>query len=74
MLDTAPSSHKFYSCDFQPSDPKCIMKFVRKEVTLLSANLPPGIIVKSFEDRMVSRAVNPQFQITVGLAFTVRYC
>ena len=37
---------------YQPHDPKALLKFVRKEVQLLRSNLPKGIFVKTFEDRM----------------------
>ncbi|TRY69586.1 hypothetical protein TCAL_05230 [Tigriopus californicus] len=50
--ESAPGNHKFKLSLFQPIDPKNFIKFVRKEVNLLKTNLPEGIFVKAFEDRM----------------------
>ena len=51
-LETAPSTHKFYNEKHQPRDPKQFLKNVRREIQLLRTNLPPGIVVKTFEDRL----------------------
>ncbi|XP_062582849.1 (E3-independent) E2 ubiquitin-conjugating enzyme UBE2O-like isoform X2 [Saccostrea cucullata] len=52
MCETAPSTHNFASKVYSPQDPKSFLRAVRKEYQLLQSNLPNGIIVKGFEDRM----------------------
>ena len=52
MCDTVPSSHKFKLTLFQPSNMKLFIKHVRKELKLLQCSLPPGIVVKGYEERM----------------------
>ena len=54
MASSAPDEHKFKLAIFQPTEPKNFLKFVRKEIKLLESNLPDGIHVKCFEDRMVN--------------------
>lgn len=39
--------------EFQPAEPKKFFSTVRKEMALLATSLPDGIMVKTFEDRMV---------------------
>lgn len=52
MCEAAPSTHNFASKMYSPHDPKSFLKAVRKEYKLLQNNLPNGILVKGFEDRM----------------------
>eukprot|EP00092_Neocalanus_flemingeri_P034351 GFUD01037358.1.p1 GENE.GFUD01037358.1~~GFUD01037358.1.p1 ORF type:complete len:1189 (+),score=379.97 GFUD01037358.1:41-3607(+) len=52
MLDGVADTHKFKLTIFQPSNIKNFVKHVRKEIKLLQSSLPPGIIVKGYEDRM----------------------
>jgi len=40
--------------EFQPAEAKKFFSTVRKEMALLATSLPDGIMVKTFEDRMVS--------------------
>lgn len=39
--------------EFQPAEAKKFFSTVRKEMALLATSLPDGIMVKTFEDRMV---------------------
>lgn len=39
--------------EFQPAEAKKFFSTVRKEMALLATSLPEGIMVKTFEDRMV---------------------
>ena len=52
MVESVPDSHKFKLTLFQPVNMKLFLKTVRQEMKLLSTSLPPGIIVKGYEDRM----------------------
>lgn len=47
-------THSFKKIEFQPAEPKKFFSTVRKEMALLATSLPDGIMVKTFEDRMVS--------------------
>lgn len=47
-------SHAFKKMEFQPPEAKKFFSTVRKEMALLATSLPDGIMVKTFEDRMVS--------------------
>lgn len=49
FLDT----HSFKKMEFQPAEAKKFFSTVRKEMALLATSLPDGIMVKTFEDRMV---------------------
>lgn len=56
---SSPSSvisdtHSFKKMEFQPAEAKKFFSTVRKEMALLATSLPDGIMVKTFEDRMVS--------------------
>jgi ubiquitin-conjugating enzyme E2 O len=44
--------------EFQPAEAKRFFCTVRKEMVLLATSLPDGIMVKTFEDRMVSSALS----------------
>ena len=52
MVESVPVCHKFKLTLFQPVNMKLFLKTVRHEMKLLSTSLPPGIIVKGYEDRM----------------------
>ncbi|XP_023240640.1 (E3-independent) E2 ubiquitin-conjugating enzyme UBE2O-like isoform X2 [Centruroides sculpturatus] len=54
LLDSVPDSHKYKLSILQPTDPRAFFRTVKKEIELFKTSLPEGIIVKSFEDRMVS--------------------
>ncbi|ESP03792.1 hypothetical protein LOTGIDRAFT_156353 [Lottia gigantea] len=47
-----PLGHQFYTNQFSPNVQRSFMVSVQKELKLLESSLPPGIIVKGFEDRM----------------------
>lgn len=46
-------THSFKKMEFQPAEAKKFFSTVRKEMALLATSLPEGIMVKTFEDRMV---------------------
>lgn len=46
-------THAFQKMEFQPAEAKKFFSTVRKEMALLATSLPDGIMVKTFEDRMV---------------------
>lgn len=48
------ANHSFKKIEFQPPEAKKFFSTVRKEMALLATSLPDGIMVKTFEDRMVS--------------------
>lgn len=50
----SPESHSFKKLEFQAPEAKKFFSTVRKEMALLATSLPDGIMVKTFEDRMVS--------------------
>jgi len=52
MVESVPVTHKFKLTIFQPNNMKNFMKHVKKEMRLLQTSLPPGIIVKGYEERM----------------------
>lgn len=52
ILDSAPSSHKFHLTVFHPTNAQNFFKTVHKEHHLLRSSLPPGVWVRSFEDRL----------------------
>ena len=51
-------THTFKKMEFQPAEAKRFFCTVRKEMVLLATSLPDGIMVKTFEDRMVSSALS----------------
>ncbi len=53
FVESAPLGHRFGPKTFDPSlAPKTYLKAIRKELKLLQNALPPGIFVKSYENRM----------------------
>uniref|UniRef100_A0A336MDJ5 CSON000051 protein n=1 Tax=Culicoides sonorensis TaxID=179676 RepID=A0A336MDJ5_CULSO len=52
ILESAPSSHKFHLTVFHPTNAHNFFKTVNKEHQLLRSSLPPGVWVRSFEDRL----------------------
>lgn len=52
ILDSAPSSHKFHLTVFHPTNAQNFFKTVHREHNLLRTSLPPGVWVRSFEDRL----------------------
>jgi ubiquitin-conjugating enzyme E2 O len=53
LVETASDSHRYRSTPFQPSNSRNFLKTVQREISLLRENLPRGILVKGYEDRMV---------------------
>jgi hypothetical protein len=53
MLSEVPSSHRFQGTSFQPANSRNFLKTIQREIGLLRNNLPEGILVKGYEDRMV---------------------
>lgn len=51
LMKTAPETHSYKHVMVPPNDLKAFTTVVRKEMQLLSSNLPDSIVVKSFEDR-----------------------
>lgn len=52
VLPTAPLSHRFLKKTLSETNlPKTFYSAVRREVKLLQTSLPPGIFVKTYEDR-----------------------
>ncbi|PIK51610.1 putative ubiquitin-conjugating enzyme E2 O [Apostichopus japonicus] len=52
MVESAPSSHRYFSISVQPSDQRKFSSALKKEMQLLKMSLPSGIKVKMFEDKM----------------------
>ena len=56
MLESSPEEHACRrGSAFQPENPRRFMSCVKKEMALLQSALPPGILVRGYEDRMVGR-------------------
>lgn len=53
LLSLFSDTHSFKKMEFQPAEAKKFFSTVRKEMALLATSLPDGIMVKTFEDRMV---------------------
>ena len=53
-FDSVPESHTFKNTTFQAQNPGRFMSCMRKEMALLMHSLPEGIIVRGYEDRVVS--------------------
>ncbi|XP_055548820.1 (E3-independent) E2 ubiquitin-conjugating enzyme [Wyeomyia smithii] len=52
VLETAPSTHKYHLTVFQTSNAQSFYKAVQREHKLLRTALPPGVWVRTFEDRL----------------------
>uniref|UniRef100_A0A182LUL4 UBC core domain-containing protein n=1 Tax=Anopheles culicifacies TaxID=139723 RepID=A0A182LUL4_9DIPT len=52
IIESAPTSHKFHLTIFQTSNAQSFYKAVQREHWLLRTALPPGVWVKTFEDRL----------------------
>jgi ubiquitin-conjugating enzyme E2 O len=52
ILETAPPSHKYHLTVFQTINAQHFYKSVQKEHKLLRTSLPPGVHVRTFEDRL----------------------
>lgn len=52
ILQNVPNTHKYHLTVFQPNNTHAFFKAVQKEHRLLISSLPPGVWVRSFEDRI----------------------
>ncbi|XP_058812642.1 (E3-independent) E2 ubiquitin-conjugating enzyme [Topomyia yanbarensis] len=52
VLETAPSSHKYHLTVFQTNNAQSFYKAIQREHKLLRTALPPGVWVRTFEDRL----------------------
>jgi ubiquitin-conjugating enzyme E2 O len=52
ILETAPITHKYHLTVFQTINAQHFYKSVQKEHKLLRTSLPPGVHVRTFEDRL----------------------
>ncbi|XP_055590421.1 (E3-independent) E2 ubiquitin-conjugating enzyme [Uranotaenia lowii] len=52
IMDSAPSTHKFHLTVFQTSNAQSFYRAVQREHKLLRTGLPPGVWVRTFEDRL----------------------
>ena len=54
LIETVSDRHRHAATAFQPANSRNFLKTVNREIALLRENLPVGILVKGYEDRMVS--------------------
>ncbi|XP_053675285.1 (E3-independent) E2 ubiquitin-conjugating enzyme [Anopheles nili] len=52
VIESAPTSHKFHLTIFQTSNAQSFYKAVQREHRMLRSGLPPGVWVRTFEDRL----------------------
>ncbi|XP_028163127.1 (E3-independent) E2 ubiquitin-conjugating enzyme isoform X2 [Ostrinia furnacalis] len=52
VLESAPIAHRFHLSMLQPSEPRSFYSAVKREIKLLKSDLPPGVWVRAFEDRI----------------------
>nr|XP_034830802.1 (E3-independent) E2 ubiquitin-conjugating enzyme UBE2O [Maniola hyperantus] len=52
ILESAPASHRFRLSMLQPSEPRIFYSAVKREIKLLKSDLPPGVWVRGYEDRI----------------------
>uniref|UniRef100_A0A8D8MRR4 (E3-independent) E2 ubiquitin-conjugating enzyme n=2 Tax=Culex pipiens TaxID=7175 RepID=A0A8D8MRR4_CULPI len=52
VLESAPSTHKYLLTVFQTNNAQSFFKAVQREHRLLRTGLPPGVWVRTFEDRL----------------------
>ncbi|XP_053607115.1 (E3-independent) E2 ubiquitin-conjugating enzyme isoform X2 [Plodia interpunctella] len=52
VLDSAPAGHRFSLSMLQPSEPRTFYSAVKREIKLLKSDLPPGVWVRGFMDRI----------------------
>ena len=53
QMDNTPSSHQFLRYGCVPENQRAFNSAVMKDMRLMRSHLPPGIIVKTFSDRLV---------------------
>lgn len=52
VLESAPATHRFRLSILQPSEPRSFYSAVKREIKLLKSDLPPGVWVRGYEDRI----------------------
>ncbi|CAH2106594.1 unnamed protein product [Euphydryas editha] len=52
VLESAPATHRFRLSMLQPSEPRTFYSAVKREIKLLKSDLPPGVWVRGYEDRI----------------------
>ncbi|XP_047529947.1 (E3-independent) E2 ubiquitin-conjugating enzyme isoform X2 [Vanessa atalanta] len=52
VLESAPETHRFRLSMLQPSEPRTFYSAVKREIKLLKSDLPPGVWVRGYEDRI----------------------
>ncbi|XP_028043776.1 (E3-independent) E2 ubiquitin-conjugating enzyme isoform X1 [Bombyx mandarina] len=52
LLELAPAAHRFRLSILQPSDPRSFHSAVKREIKLLRSDLPPGVWVRGYENRI----------------------
>ncbi|CAK1547052.1 unnamed protein product [Leptosia nina] len=52
VLESAPANHRFRLSILQPSEPRSFYSAVKREITLLKSDLPSGVWVRGYEDRI----------------------
>ncbi|KAL4709879.1 hypothetical protein ACJJTC_003842, partial [Scirpophaga incertulas] len=52
VLESAPVTHRFHLSILQPSEPRSFYSAVKREIKLLKSDLPAGVWVRAFEDRI----------------------
>ncbi|XP_063897531.1 (E3-independent) E2 ubiquitin-conjugating enzyme [Helicoverpa armigera] len=52
ILESAPAAHRFRLSMLQPSEPRTFYSAVKREIKLLKSDLPPGVWVRGYEDRI----------------------
>ncbi|XP_052740128.1 (E3-independent) E2 ubiquitin-conjugating enzyme isoform X3 [Bicyclus anynana] len=52
ILESAPATHRFRLSMLQPSEPRSFYSAVKREIKLLKSDLPPGVWVRGYEDRI----------------------
>ncbi|KAH8280961.1 hypothetical protein KR054_005884 [Drosophila jambulina] len=52
VLPNAPASHHFFGHMVAPANKSYYQRAVQREYRMLQASLPPGVVVRAYEDRM----------------------
>ncbi|XP_050670763.1 (E3-independent) E2 ubiquitin-conjugating enzyme isoform X3 [Leptidea sinapis] len=52
VLESAPPNHRFRLSMLQPSEPRTFYSAVKREIKLLKSDLPAGVWVRGYEDRI----------------------
>ncbi|XP_072932156.1 (E3-independent) E2 ubiquitin-conjugating enzyme UBE2O isoform X2 [Epargyreus clarus] len=52
MLESPPDAHRFRLSILQPSEPRVFYSAIKREIKLLKSDLPPGVWVRGYEERI----------------------